>query len=435
MALRLGEYDVPNPLPLSFMQRWWWDLEQVVGPTFQPAWVIRMLGGVDHATLERTLEELIRRHEALRTRFIATGRTVRAVIDPPTPVSIHVENCSTLGSPERESRIRQLIEEFRLQAVALDGGPLFRATLVKVTGCLSVILLGVHHIVIDHTSFVILHRELQAIYAAYRVGQRSPLPQPELRLSEFSIWEHSWLHASGVEDPLAYWECRLADVRPMQLPPDLPCMERGSGAPEGICPLEIPASTMRALRLFGQAHRSTLQVVLLALYSLLLSSWSGQRQVLIGNYMIYRPTPGSENLVGCFSSNRPILVVIDLNTPFTENFNRTRQAYIEALNFRRLVGMPLAWSKRLNNVIANFSKSGRGMTSSRPGSGAGSRPVHHELALVLEETPAGIRGVVSYAANLFAEETIKAFCGAFHALASEVSDGAEPRVPKFCGRQ
>jgi Condensation domain len=406
---------------LSSFQRWWWELVQVAGAARQPLLVIFVPGQLKISALRRALMEMTRRHESLRTRFVMQPDTVVAVIDPHGEVPLRIEDLSHLQAQERDARAIELIDQHRLMLFELDGGPLFRASLVKLTEQLHVLLLGVHHIIMDSWSALVLRRELLTIYGAYLGGAPPPLPEPQLQLSDYAVWEQQWLRNSRDRDPYCYWESRLREVLPMLLPTDFPRGER-SGSREGTHEFELPTTTVRLLRELSRANGMTVQIALLAVYSLLVGHWARRTDVLIGNYMAFRGAPGAAQLIGCFASNRPIHTSFSPEMTVAEYLERVRVAYIEALNFRRVVSFETSWSTRLNNVITNFWRDEQEGVARPPPFQGKPLPVYHDLSLMLIDTPKAIRGSVSYAADLFRPCRMQQFCANFLRLAQTLGE-------------
>ncbi|MFC5743615.1 condensation domain-containing protein [Dyella tabacisoli] len=415
IVLPLGSYPRSGPVPLSCMQRWWWELEQVSGPTPHPLMVIPVPGQVDLPTLESALTELVRRHEVLRTRFRAAGPEVVVTVEPPESLLLEFIDYSPFSLKQSEAKALEQVEQYRLRTYELDGGSLFRACVIKVANDHHLVLLGIHHIAIDTSSSRLLKRELRALYLAFVAGKPSPLPEPRYQYADFAIWEQHWLRASGADDPYRYWEERLAHMGRLKLPTDFPRGRIREGAPEERHAFTIQADTLSELRELSGLHSMTLSATLLAMYSVLLSRWSGRHDILLGTYTLCRTPPEVADIVGCFASNRPLYSFVSPEIRFADYLEQVRLGYADTLDFRRPISMRLSWDMHLNGVIINHWKSE--VEAQEPSTASVSSetplPIFHDLSLVFLETPTTVHGHASYAGNLFRQERIESFCADF----------------------
>jgi hypothetical protein len=423
-VLPLGVYPRPDPLPLSCMQKWWWEFEQVSGPVSHTLSVLPLRRQLDYATLDRTLGEVVRRHEVLRTRFTSAGGSVIPTIDPPERFSSEFVDYSLLPEKSREAAAAELHEQYRGKTYQLDGGALFRMCLLRIEHNLHFIFIGAHHILLDGPSHDILHTQLRALYAAFAAGKRCLPPAPDYQFADFAIWEQHWLRSESGADPYSYWEGRLRNMPPLELPGDFPRQRDRRGKTSGARhEFEIRGSDLTALQELARRCGTTLQVTLLSVYSLILAKWSGRAEFIVGNYMHGRDFPELGQVLGCFSSNRPIHIVVAHGSGFIAHLKNVHRAFAAARDLRKPISMRLSLEKRLNAVIINFMKKSNDTVASadlarfEPHD---PKPVGHDLALVLHETPAALRVIVSYAANLFLPERIEAFCEDFRRLAAAV---------------
>ena len=414
-------------VPLSTSQRWWLDLEARTGPLPQPMFYVRWASPVDSHALRRALREIVNRHDALRTRFSADHEPARAVIDAPGDVSLEQVDFTALEAAQVETVAGAYVHEFRLRSFDLQGGPLFRAAQVDLPGGQSYVLMSAHHIIIDGWSVGIIKTELETLYAAYVGGRQPTLPKPAMQMSDFAAWEHEWLRASGSIDPAAYWDERLKHISSIELPADMPRSARAYGFPEGRCALDLTQFGSDHVRDLGRRCRVTTQAILLAVYGLQLARRSRCREILFGNYTLFRWPRGAADVIGCLGGNRPIHLTIEPRASFEEYLRHVWDAYVSSTDFQKVVSTPLAWNHRLNRVVASFSKAGEDMPATPmaqaavpPPPGWRALPVNHELKLVVNEGTARLNGFISYAANLFLPETIRSFCEDFVSLASAV---------------
>ncbi|WP_164021878.1 non-ribosomal peptide synthetase, partial [Pyxidicoccus trucidator] len=212
-------------LPLSFAQQRLWFLDQFIPDSAlynMPA-PLRLEGTLDTAALERSLTELVRRHEVLRTSFPSEAGQPLQVIASPSPLSLERVDLSALPAAEREDEARRLIEAECRKPFSLARGPLLRALLLKLADAEHVLLLNVHHIISDGWSLGVLVREVAALYEAFCQGQPSPLPELPVQYADFAAWQRQWLQGEALEAQFSYWRQQLAgSPQVLELPTDRP---------------------------------------------------------------------------------------------------------------------------------------------------------------------------------------------------------------------
>jgi condensation domain-containing protein len=423
--LPLGAYVRENPAPLTHMQRWWIELEEQVGQNRHPVLVIEMKSEMQVFAWQRAFNEVVRRHEALRTRFVRVGTNVVSVVDPAAAVPMAIHDCAhDAAGPQRE-RVGKLLDAAHLERYEIIGGTLFRASLVKLGEQSHLAVLGVHHALYDGWSAEILRKELLDLYAAFAAGLPSPLSEPRVQLADYAVWERRWLTA----DPCGHWEARLSAVVPMELPSDAPWTRSIIGHPEAIRHFSLPPESVAELRRFSGECGVSLSETLLAIYILLLGKWANRADVLMGNYMACRATPGVEELLGCFASNRPMYVAIDWEWSVSRYMEQVHASYLEALDVRRPVSMRIAWAKGLNRVVANFAWLNDNVSDSPLGSQtSGSLPVNHELSLMVVATKSALFGAVSYASDLYSAARIAGLCDDFCDVACRIPQSVPLRI-------
>src|SRR6266566_3049979 len=210
-------------LPLSFARQRLWFLDQLdpgSNEYYLPS-LIRLGGDVDGAALGAALSGVVARHEVLRTRLVAGADGVaHQVIDPPSPFPLSVVDVS--GGPDPVGMARVLVGQAEVVPFDLAGGPLIRAFLIRLGSDAHVLALSMHHVVSDDWSGRIFHRELAALYEAFRAGQPDPLPPLAVQYADFAVWQREWLAGEVLEGQLAYWRDQLAGLPVLELPADRP---------------------------------------------------------------------------------------------------------------------------------------------------------------------------------------------------------------------
>ncbi|HET6210701.1 MAG TPA: condensation domain-containing protein, partial [Jatrophihabitans sp.] len=214
-----------EPLPLSFPQRQLWFLDQLApgNPFYNNPAALGLHGELDRSALQRALTEVVRRHEALRTVFVDDDGEPRQHVRPAGEVPLPVTDLSELPAADRAERARAAGQADAQAPFDLAAGPLLRAGLLRLAPDEHQLLLNVHHIVADGWSIGILVRELATLYACYRRGEPSPLPEPAVQYADYALWQRDRLSGEELRRQLDYWTDRLAGAPTLlALPTDRP---------------------------------------------------------------------------------------------------------------------------------------------------------------------------------------------------------------------
>ncbi|MBU9589636.1 non-ribosomal peptide synthetase [Burkholderia multivorans] len=334
-ALRRSER--VGPLPLSFAQERLWFLDRLGmgGITYNVPWVLRLDGAVDVRALELAIAEVLRRHEALRTRFADRSGKPEQIIDAPGPFSLPVQRLS----PERLDESLQALAEQRFD---LAIGPLCRFDLLQ-TGATTFHLSCVaHHIVCDGWSIDLMAEELCALYEAFVQGRPSPLRPMTAQYADYAIWQRAWLDEQRIHDQLVYWRKQLEGApAALELPTDRPRPVEASyrGA---FVPFSLPAETSQALHALAHREGVTLFMVLLAALNVVLSRWSGQTDIVVGSPIAGRTQRETEPMIGFFVNTLALRTDLSGDPSFSTLLQRVRRTALDAyahqdLPFEKLV--------------------------------------------------------------------------------------------------
>ncbi len=412
-------------LPLSFAQERLWFLDQLAPgeATYNIAGGVRLAGDLDVSALSRALAEVVRRHEALRSRF-APGPEgpVQWTLPAPAPHLPVVDLAGLAGEVERLA-----VAEAR-RPFDLAGGPLLRTVLLRLGAAEHVLLAAMHHIAADGWSMEVFLREVAALYGAFVAGQPSPLPEPPLQYGDFALWERSWLQGESLEARLAAARERLAGVpRTLELPTDhpRPALLSSRGA---RLPISLSAGLSAAVTALGRREGATTFMVLLAAFEALLGRYTGAEDLLVGSPVANRGRVELEGLIGCFVNTLVLRGDLSGDPPVRELLARTRAATLAAyphqdLPFERLVEDLVAERSLSRNPLIQvlFVFQGRPAAPALQGLAASRLDVHPgtaklELTLELEERPGGFGGWLEYSSDLFAPGTIERLAGHYETL-------------------
>ncbi len=433
-------------LPLSFAQERLWlvDRLQPGGSVYNVPAAMRLRGALDVDALQRALGEIVRRHEALRTTFAERDGAPVQVIAPFAGFTLPVEDLAALDDAECEAQVRRRATDDAARPFDLSAGPLFRARLLRL-GCGDhVLLLCMHHIVTDGWSMGVLFHELSALYAAFREGAESPLPQLRVQYADYAVWEREQLRGEALERHLAYWRERMAGAPALlELPTDhpRPAVQTHRGAQ---VPVELPVDLMARLEALGRGEGATLYMVLLAAFSVLLSRYAGSDDVVVGSPVAGRTRRETEGLIGFFVNTVVVRTELGGDPSFREVLRRVREATLGAyehqdLPFEHLVAelqpeRSLGHSPLFQVLVAlqNADASGGelpGLTTEPVDAEIGT--AMFDLSLMLAAHEGGLGGALTYATDLWERRTIERMLGHLRRLLEQVAGDADPRLSEL----
>ncbi|WP_426746468.1 amino acid adenylation domain-containing protein [Myxococcus faecalis] len=333
-----------GPPPLSFTQQRLWFLEQLEpgNPFYNLPLATRFRGLLWPSRLEEALNEVVRRHEVLRTTFVLQDGEPTQRVAAHRALTLPVVDLSELPPEQREAEAarRTAIEAHR--PFRLTEEPPLRATLFRLAEDDHVLVLGMHHIVSDGWSMGVLAREVSALYAAFSAGQPSPLPELPIQYADFAVWQRDWLRGDVLRRHLSYWKQRLAGMPTLlDLPTDRPRppVQVFRGA---TYTFPIQASTVEGLRAVGRELNATLFMTLLAAVDVLLQRYSRQTDVVVGAPIANRTRVETEGMIGFFVNTLVLRADLSGDPTFRELVARVRDVTLEAfahqeLPFDRLV--------------------------------------------------------------------------------------------------
>jgi non-ribosomal peptide synthetase component F/acyl carrier protein len=330
--------DRAGALPLSFAQQRLWFLDRLSpgSQAYNVGAAIRLEGLLDASVLQRSLEEIVRRHEVLRTTFdLIEGRPVQ-VIHPAGGWRMAVLDLRARPAAEAEREARRVMHEEATHAFDLGAGPLFRATLIRQREREALLVLAMHHIVSDGWSVAVLAREAAALHEAFGAGRPSPLEELPVQYADFAVWQRGLLAGAGLDRLLAYWREQLRDAPPvLELPADRPrsAARTYRAATE---PFVYPDALGAALLRVAREERATLFMVLLAAFEVLLYRYSGQPDLVIGAPIANRSVRALEGLIGFFANTLALRGRLSGNPTFRELLGRVRETTLDAYAHRDL---------------------------------------------------------------------------------------------------
>jgi amino acid adenylation domain-containing protein len=432
-----------NTFPLSFAQERLWFLDQLEpgSPLYTIPAMVRLRGVLDLAALERGLNELVQRHETLRTTFTTVeGRPVQAVataLELPLPV-IDLCDCPERG---REDEAMRLADAEIQRPFDLSNGPLLRATLLRLADDDQMLLLTMHHIASDGWSMGVLVRELIALYQAGVMRQPAQLPALPLQYADYAVWQRKRLQGKLLERQLAYWREQLAGAAPvLELVTDRPRppVKTTQGATYSW---SLPLPLAEALVSLSQRQGATLFMTLLAAFQVLLARYSGQDDIVVGSPVAGRTRPDIEGLIGFFVNTLALRSNLAGNPTFRELLARVRETTLGAyahqdLPFERLVeALQPERDLRYTPLFQVVFVLQNAPLPTLDLAGLTIAPVaitnqtaKFDLTLMMLETEQGLSGWFEYSTDLFDPATIAAMAARLHTLLAGIVANPDQRV-------
>ncbi|WP_323986982.1 non-ribosomal peptide synthetase [Pseudomonas canadensis] len=408
-------------LPQSLAQnRLWitWQLDPHSSAYTIPG-ALRLRGELDEDAVRASFQQLIQRHEALRTRFYERDGQAFQRVDAKADFELQVIDLSDLPVAEREARAQQIREDEARTQFDLEKGPLLWVTLVRLDDEDHQLLVTLHHIIADGWSLNILIDEFSRLYAAAAQGQTLELPPLALQYADYGSWQRQWLAEGEGLRQLAYWKAQLGEEHPtLSLATDHPRSAHHCHTASRHT-VRLGASLCDAIRQTAQANESTPFMLLLAAFQSLLHRYSGQRDIRIGVPNANRPRQETQGLVGFFINTLVLRAELDGRLPFNELLAATRQAALGAqahqdLPFEQLLeAFPQAREQGLFQVMFNHQQRDLSALRRLPGMLADELPWHSreakfDLQLHTEEDRNGRLSLsFDYADELFENATIQ----------------------------
>jgi len=329
--------------PLSFSQQRLWFLDQYEpgSSVYNIPSAIRLTGALDVSALEQSFQEIVNRHEALRTTFSMVEGEAVQVIAPSLKLALAVVDLSDTPEAEREEEAQGLAREEAQRPFDLSRGPLFRTRLLQLGKEDHVLLMTLHHIVSDGWSMGVMYHELSVLYQAFSNSQPSPLPDLPIQYADYAVWQRNWLQGDVLERQLAYWKKQLEGVSPLQLPTDRPRppIQTHRGARQSLI---LPKELLDKLRSLSRKGGVTLYMTLLAAFQTLLSRYTGQTDIVVGSPIAGRTRSELEGLIGFFVNTLVYRNDLSGDPSFNELLANVREGALKAyehqdLPFEKLV--------------------------------------------------------------------------------------------------
>ena len=431
--------------PMSFAQQRIWLLEQLapLNPAYNITRGFRLTGSLDVSALERSLNEIVRRHEALRTTFDTVEGQPVQLIAPELALTLQVIDLRDLPESEAEVKARCLAAEEAQRPFDLARGPLVRGSVLQLGREEHVLLLTMHHIISDGWSMGVFFRELSALYEAFATRKPSPLPELPIQYADYAVWQSDWLKGEILQGQLSYWKQQLRDLPVLELPTDRPrpAVQTFPGARQSLA---LSKTLTRKIKALSDQEGMTLFMVLLAAFQTLLHRYTRQDDIVVGSPIAGRTRSETEGLIGFFVNALVLRVDLSGDPTFREVMRRVRKVALEAyahqdLPFEKLVEelQPKRDLSRspLFQVLFNM----RNFSDRRielagleveilPPPPAMSK---YDLTLYAPEQDGSIQLQVVYNTDLFGDARMVAMLSQLEHLLSQIIENPDERISRF----
>ena len=421
-----------GPLPLSFAQQRLWFLAQMEGVSeaYHIFYRWRLKGQLNYPALRQALDRIVRRHEALRTKFITIDGDARQWIIPADESRFHLVEHDLHELADVQEELDHMVAREAKAAFDLKRGSLIRGRLIRLGEEEHALLITMHHIVSDGWSIEVLIRELSVLYGAYVRGEVDPLPELRLQYADYAVWQRKWMEGELLRKHAEYWERTLAGVPvSLELPTDHPRPAEQDYA-GGWVKVEFEEDLTRRLKELSRRAGTTLYMTLLAGWSVLLARLSGQEEIVVGAPVANRGWMEIEGLIGFFVNTLALRLDVSGSLTVRELLNGVKEQVlagqlhqdlpfeqvveivrpVRSLSHHPLVQVMFDWWQR--------SREGRLVLPGLEIEKVESTQVvaKFDLTLSLREEGERIVGGLVYAASLFERSTVERHLGYLRTL-------------------
>lgn len=430
-------------LSLSPVQASLWFLDQLNpnSPFYNIPTALHLEGYLNYPALRQSLQEIVRRHSALRTNFTTLDGEPIQVIAPIVTLDVPVVDLRTLPDPEQAIETRRLINAEAAKPFNLTQDTLIRVLLLQLGNDRQVLVVTIHHIVTDGWSMGIFVEELTSLYKAFRIGHPSPLPELTIQFPDFVVWQDQWLKSGILASQITYWQKQLAGVPDLlELPYDRPRPTKQTyvGATQSF---PLPTDLSEAIVLLSRKHNVTLFMTLVAAFQTLMFRYTQSTDICIGTPVANRNQSEVEGLIGMFVNTVVLRTDLADYPSFIKLLGRVREVALDAYTHQDVplqqlmeVLQPqrsLSYSPLFQVVFV--LQNAAVVTGDLEGLKVSNLTVEtntakFDLTLSMEETATGLVGNWEYNTDLFDHSTIKRMSGHFQTLLQGIVANPQTKI-------
>jgi hypothetical protein len=328
----------PAEVPLSFAQRRLWFLELLTpgSPFYNIPFAARLQGPMSLATMRRVVNDLVARHEILRTHFVETDGEPAQVIAPRATVDVPLLELGDVSRSGVEERIQEIVKERARTPFDLARDSLVRVSVLRVADDDHVVMVNMHHIISDGWSLNVFVREAVTLYLAYLSERPSPLPPLTVQYADFSIWQRRVLQGELLEDQREYWRSRLEGIQPLELPTDRQRPKKQTHEGHTLRAMLLDPAQLKQLKAHSRDANCTLFMTTLAAFQALLHRYTGRDDIVVGAPTAGRDRTELESMIGFFVNMLVMRTTFAGNPTFRELQGRVREVVLGAFAHQEL---------------------------------------------------------------------------------------------------
>jgi amino acid adenylation domain-containing protein len=437
-------------VPLTMTQEHLWGIDQLLpgGPFSNMPYAARLIGPLNVTALEQSFNEIIKRHETLRTTFTTIAGQPVQVIVPTLHLPLLMEDLRALPKTKQEAPVQRLIRAEALYPFDLENGPLLRMCLLRLGEQERILLLTMHHIISDGWSWGVLLHELAVLYNAFSQGYPSPLPDLPMQYTDYAHWQRQWLHSEAGKLQLAYWMEQLHDPLPiLELPTDRPRPAELS-LRTARQSFQLPKELAVALTRLSWQEGATIFMTLVAALKALLYGYTRQEDIRVGTLMANRQHQDTEGMIGLFANLTILRTNLGGNPSLRQVLQRVRTTTLDAYAHQEL---PFEYLARALVRVRQYERQSLfqvmfAMQNARQHTlelqaltiqSMETQPIGAsacDLAVSVRESPQGLEGLCIYKTALFDAHTITRLLEDYHQILECLTARPELRLATFRAR-
>ena len=439
--------DDAEVIPLSFSQQRLWFLDQLVGgnPFYNVPAAIPLPVHTSPGILKRSVNEIVKRHEVLRTNFVVVDGKPAQVIVPVLNIQMNTISLRHHGSDGQRAEAQILATEEARKPFDLENDPLLRTTLLDLGEQGYLFLLTIHHIVSDGWSIGVLFKELSALYTAFANGRTCTLPELSIQYADFALWQRNWLQGEVLQEQLDYWKLQLDSLPLFQLHCDRPrpAIMSYQGAHHNFA---LPIQLSNDLKGLSEAEETTLFMTVFAAFVILMQRYTGASDIVIGSPIANRNRTEIEPLIGFFVNSLVLRIRLDNSASYREVLQHVKDVTLGAyahqdIPFEMLVEQLQPERDLSRNPLfqITFQIANTPMTQQIDGNNKGNTSIAaaeqgtsiFDLAINMWQGTEELHGQVEYSTDLFDGSTIERMMGHFIKLLQGIVENPDAAVSEL----
>lgn len=430
-----------EPIPLSFSQQRLWFLDRLEPESVAYNLIasIELRQELNFSIVERAIDEIVRRHEVLRTVFVEKDGVPAQVILPHMPIPVGRTDLKQTPADERWNQAREALAAETNFRFDLATGPLLRAHVLELGHCDHLILMTMHHVVSDAWSVAILRHEFLSLYTAFSLNEPSPLPNLKAQYADYAVWQRAWLVGPVLQDHIAYWTGKLEQAPPVvALMPDRPRPPVQSYEGNSLI-VAVPGPEADALRKLARNSSATLFMVLLAAFKALMVRYGAGEDIVVGTHIANRDSLETERLIGCFVNSLVLRTDLSGSPAFQEILNRVRDSVlsaflhqempfeqlVEILQPRRDLSLTPLYQVAFDFVLEDSGAAEKGASSMIL---ADTKTAKFDLSVTVEAHSDRLAIVAEYCSDLYDRSTIEQFLAHYQRFLTSVATGPKQSI-------